>query len=167
MTKLSYVAGPTTAPLWESTIGSHLRTVATTMPAADALIDRARGHRLSYAELLGAVEELSAAADDPRDALRLSLVERAQDPVAQDLRVRDDRRQRRAEVVRDVREELRLQGVLIAQLRDRPGEPEILLLERRQAAFGREIVRVHAGHERILSLGTSDASPCPARAARL
>jgi hypothetical protein len=44
--------------------------------------------------------------------------ELAEDPVAQDLGVRDDRRERGAQVVRDVREELRLERVTGLELRD-------------------------------------------------
>ena len=75
------------------------------------------------------VQQLPAAADHADDALALPRVELAEDPIAQDLGVRDDGRQRRAQVVRDVREELRLQRIFVPQLRDFARELKMLLLE--------------------------------------
>ena len=54
---------------------------------------------------------LPAARDDARDALALALRQGTEDAVAQDLGVGDDGRERRAQVMRDVRQELRLERV--------------------------------------------------------
>ena len=62
------------------------------------------------------LEQLAAAADDARHAVALLLGQRAENPIAQDLGVRDDRRQRRPQVMRDVREKLRLERVARLQL---------------------------------------------------
>ena len=79
------------------------------------LVRRAARVREDLAHLL---EQLAAAVDDPRDAVELSLAQRAEDAVAQDLRVGDDGGERRAQVVRDVREELRLQRIARFEIGD-------------------------------------------------
>ena len=75
------------------------------------------------------VEQLASAADDAADAVLLPRRQLAQDAVAQDLAVRDDRGERRAQIVRDVGQELGAQRGLVAQLGDEPRELEILLLQ--------------------------------------
>src|SRR6185437_10460197 len=63
-------------------------------------------------------EQLASAIDDPAHALHLSHRQIAQDPVAQDLGVRDHGGERRTQVVRDVRQKLRLERVARPQLGD-------------------------------------------------
>jgi hypothetical protein len=112
--------------------------------------ERERGHR--QRELVGRaarvgedlahhLQQVVAALDDPVDARPLPVAERAEHPVAEDLGVRDDGRERRAQVVRDVREELRLQPVARLQLGDEAPRLAGLRLERREA----RLERVDAG----------------------
>ena len=69
-------------------------------------------------DLADLIEQLPPAADDAAHALHLSRRQIAENPVAQDLGVRDHRGERRAQIVRDVGEELRLERVARAQLGD-------------------------------------------------
>ena len=74
-------------------------------------------------DLADLVEQLASAADDAAHALELSRRQIAENPVAQNLGVRDHRGERRAQIVRDVREELRLELVARAQLGDFAASP--------------------------------------------
>ena len=89
------------------------------------------------------LQQLVAALDDARDAAALPVVHLAQDAVAQDLGVRDDGREGRAQVVRDVRQELRLKRVARLQLRDEPRRSARTAV-RRQRAGGRGRARAGA-----------------------
>ena len=104
------------------------------------LVRRAARVRQDLADL---IEQLAPAADDAADALELARRQIAEDSVAQNLGVRDDRGERRAQVVRDVREELRLQRIARAQLRDLDGGFLELRLERVDARLGRRALERH------------------------
>src|SRR5690349_10060101 len=79
------------------------------------LVGRAAGVREDLTDLR---EELASTADDSVDALHLAIGERTQEAVAKNLGVRDHRRERCAQVVRDVGEKLRLQLVARTQVSD-------------------------------------------------
>ena len=79
------------------------------------LVRRAARIREDLADL---IEQLPSAADDPANAVELSRRQIAENSVAQNLGVRDHRGERRAQIVRDVGEELRLERVARAQLGD-------------------------------------------------
>ena len=87
-------------------------------------------------DLADLVEQLPAAADDARDAVELPVAQRAEDAVAQDLGVRDDGGERRAQIVRDVREELRLQRIARFEIGDVLKSLLELRLERDHATVG-------------------------------
>ncbi len=61
MTALSYVSGPSTAPLIGRTIGAEFDRVARETPEALAVVSRHQGVRLSYGELHEAVERAARA----------------------------------------------------------------------------------------------------------
>ena len=61
MSALSYVSGPSTAPLIGRTIGAELDRVARETPAALAVVSRHQGVRLSYGELHETVERAARA----------------------------------------------------------------------------------------------------------
>jgi fatty-acyl-CoA synthase len=57
----SYVIGDTSIELIDESIGANLAATAAEFPDADAVVDLARGERLSYAQLQGEVELLARA----------------------------------------------------------------------------------------------------------
>jgi hypothetical protein len=59
-----------------------------------------------------------ATVDDASDAFTLLLIQLAEQPVPQNFGVCNDRSERRAQVVRDVRKKLRLQRVTRSQIVD-------------------------------------------------
>jgi hypothetical protein len=79
-----------------------------------------RGAARVVENLADLLQQLAPAVDDPGHALELTVAQCAENAVAQDLGMCDDGCQWGAQVVRDVREELRLEGVLGAQLFDHP-----------------------------------------------
>ncbi|MBM6403017.1 AMP-binding protein [Phycicoccus sp. CSK15P-2] len=58
---LSHTIGPTEPPLLEQTIGDALDATVAAHPGRDALVDRASGLRLTYAELGSRVDDLARA----------------------------------------------------------------------------------------------------------
>ena len=100
------------------------------------LVRRAARVRQNLADL---IEQLASAADDAANALQLPRRQIAENSVAQNLGVRDHRGERRAQIVRDVREELRLQRVARAKLRDLDRGLLQLRLERSARASGVEL----------------------------
>ena len=81
----------------------------------------------------------------PLTLSRLARRELAENAVAQDLTVRDDGGERRAQIVRDVGEKLRAQRRLVAQLGDESRELKDLLLQRRES-LGGDVIDVGASH---------------------
>ena len=79
------------------------------------LIGGGAGVRQNLTDL---IQQLTAAANDAPDTVHLPRREITEDAVSQDFRVRDHRRERRSEIVRDVGEELCLERVTRAQLGD-------------------------------------------------
>jgi fatty-acyl-CoA synthase len=61
MRELSYAHGTSDTPLLGVTIGADLERTAATHPARAALVSRAQGIRLTYAELDGAVDRVASA----------------------------------------------------------------------------------------------------------
>ena len=57
----SHAVGPTEPPLLDQTIGTALDVAAAAYPAREALVDRAQGVRLTWAELAERVDELARA----------------------------------------------------------------------------------------------------------
>ena len=78
-------------------------------------------------------QQLSAATDDAVDALQLSIGDRAEEAVTENLGVRDHGRERRPKVMRDVGEELRLQLIASAQVGDLLERRAELELQRRKS----------------------------------
>ena len=60
-TAVSYSSGTSSVPLIGETIGANLRRVAGTFPERDAVVDRASGRRLTYAELDAEVDAIAKA----------------------------------------------------------------------------------------------------------
>jgi hypothetical protein len=112
-------------------------------------------------DLADLLQELASAVDDAGDALQLPVTQLTEDAVAQDLGVRDDGRQRRPKVVRDVGEKLRLEGVLRPQLLDHPHRVLVLRLEQRISLLDGRRGGLNTGHMAILRQdGRSASASC-------
>ncbi len=116
-------------------------------------------------DLLDHRQELAARADDRSGRPPLPRVDLPEQPVAEDLAVGDDRGERRAELVRDVGEELGLRHVEIAQLAQQHAPAPRSATRPRPASASRRTPRrpcrsIHA------SISDSTANPFPIEALR-